>query len=111
MSLVGPTPSRRNSPGTRRRGEFDGLLTSGEPVHLRPMLQSDIQGSLRLRGLPKTSRALFRCWLSDQRCTAWHRGDRGSQVAFAYSRTDPVAFGGITAAGQAGECRVRPGRG
>jgi len=58
MSLVGPTPSRAQFSGYPTSWEFDGLLTSGEPVHLRRCSNQTSQGSLRLRGLPKTSRAL-----------------------------------------------------
>jgi len=103
MSLVGPTPSRAQFSGYPTSWEFDGLLTSGEPVHLRPMLQSDISG---LAALAWAAEDLSRSFDAGSLTNDAPHGTEvieGSQVAFVLL-AGPIRShsGGITAAGQAG---------
>ena len=104
MSLVGPTPSRAQFSGYPTSWEFDGLLTSGEPVHLRPMLQSDISG---LAALAWAAEDLSRSFDAGSLTNDAPHGTEvieGSQVAFVLlAGTDPVAFGGYHRSGPGGQ--------
>jgi len=104
MSLVGLLPPERNFSGYPTSWEFDGLLTSGEPVHLRPMLQSDISG---LAALAWAAEDLSRSFDAGSLTNDAPHGTEvieGSQVAFVLlAGTDPVAFGGYHRSGPGGQ--------